>query len=120
MSFEHGVSYCEEQVGKLENKLEKHQSNLSSDKKHEFQQKLAILKSFSDPKELAPEDVRQILIHGVLHIGLILATLLLLILPSEEANDEEEAVNAVPVEAKVVVEDVKPKKEWLAFVRVPI
>jgi len=51
------------------------------------------------------------LIHGVLHIGLILATLLLLILPSEEANDEEEAVNAVPVEAKVVVEDVKPKKE---------
>ncbi|EJK54778.1 hypothetical protein THAOC_25566 [Thalassiosira oceanica] len=113
MSFEHGVSYCEEQVGKLEKKLEKHQSNLSSDKKHEFQQKLAILKSFSDPKELSPEDVRQILIHGVLHIGLILATLLLLILPSEEndGDEEEEAVNAVPVEAKVVVEDVKPKKE---------
>ena len=40
MSFEHGISYCEEQVGKLEKKLEKHQSNLSSDKKHEVRRLL--------------------------------------------------------------------------------
>lgn len=104
MSFEHGMEYCEKQVDKLEKKLDKNKSNLSTEKIHEFQQKIAILKSFSDPKELTADDDKQIFIHGVLHLGLLIATLLLFIVPGDDEEkkkeEEVEVINAEPVVAK--------------------
>ena len=108
MSFENGIDYCEKQVQKLTKRLESNKNNISEDKSIEFQQKVAILKSFSEPKELTAEDDKQIFIHSALHIGLIIATLLLFIVPADEdekKEDEEEVVNAEPVVAKSVDED---------------
>eukprot|EP00584_Thalassiosira_punctigera_P018371 CAMPEP_0172551900 /NCGR_PEP_ID=MMETSP1067-20121228/42083_1 /TAXON_ID=265564 ORGANISM="Thalassiosira punctigera, Strain Tpunct2005C2" /NCGR_SAMPLE_ID=MMETSP1067 /ASSEMBLY_ACC=CAM_ASM_000444 /LENGTH=377 /DNA_ID=CAMNT_0013339759 /DNA_START=85 /DNA_END=1218 /DNA_ORIENTATION=- len=117
MSFEHGMDYCEMQVEKLQKKLDSKKSSLSSDKIHEFSQKIAILKSFAEPKELTAEDDKQIFIHAALHLGLLIATLLLFIVPSDEAeaNEEEkdgqEVVNAEPVVAKTVDGDDKSSKK---------
>ncbi len=112
MSFEHGVEYCEKQVKKLEKKMESNRSSISEDKVHEIQQKIAILKSFAAPKELTPDDDKQIFIHGMLHLGLILATILLFIVPADESEgggdskkDQEEVINAEPVIAKPVEGD---------------
>ena len=55
MSFEHGVDYAEKQVTKLQKRLENNKNTITADKSHEFQQKIAILKSFSEPKELTAE-----------------------------------------------------------------
>ena len=116
MSFENGVGYCKEQVKKLEQKLDASKDNLSQSKLHELQQKLAILKSFAEPRELTAEDNRQIFIHAMLHIGLLVATILLFVLPGDSSEDggegtEEEAINAIPVIAKVVDEDDKRTKK---------
>lgn len=68
MSFEHGIDYAEKQVAKLQKRLENNKNTITADKSHEFQQKIAILKSFSEPKELTAE-VRVFLsyILNVLH-----------------------------------------------------
>ena len=55
MSFDHGVDYAEKQVAKLQKRLENNKNAITADKSHEFQQKIAILKSFSEPKELTAE-----------------------------------------------------------------
>lgn len=107
MSFEHGMDYCELQVEKLHKKLEAKRSSMGEDKAHEFQQKISILRSFAEPKELTAEEDRQIFIHAALHLGLLVATVLLLVVPAEE----EEAINAEPVVAKPVNgEDESAKK----------
>lgn len=115
MSFEHGMDYCEKQVEKLQKKLDAKKSSMGEDKLHEFQQKISILKSFAEPKELTPEDNRQILIHAALHVGLLVATLLLLVVPGEEeeaaGKDGEEAVNDEPVVAKPVNGEDKSDKK---------
>ncbi len=114
MSFEHGVDYCEKQVKKLEKKLESTKGKISDDKKHEFHQKIAILKAFAQPKELTSDDHRQLLIHTILHLGLIIASILFLIVPvgdEEPAEKEGEAVNDVPVIAKVVESDHQSNKK---------
>lgn len=106
LSLEKGMGYCGEQLKNMEKKIEANKNNVSPAKLHELQQKMAILRSFAEPRELNPEDERQIYIHVFLHIGLIVATLLLFILPSDMGgNDEEEAINAIPVIAKVVEDD---------------
>jgi len=104
MSFENGMEYSEKQVKKLEKRLESNRKDVSEDKLHEFQQKLAVLKAFADPKELTSKDDRQIFIHFILHLGLILATILMCIVPADdsEEDEEEEVINAVPVIAKTV------------------
>mmetsp|Transcript_11525 Transcript_11525/g.24332 ORF Transcript_11525/g.24332 Transcript_11525/m.24332 type:complete len:118 (-) Transcript_11525:239-592(-) len=91
-------------------KIESNQNNVSKSKLHELQQKMAILKSFSEPRELSDEDVRQIYTHSLLHVGLIVATILLFILPgdseqSAEKVEEGEVINAIPVVAKIVDDD---------------
>ena len=117
MSFEHGMDYCEKNVDKLTKKLEKNSKNLSQDKQHEFQQKIAVLKSFSDPKELTPEDDKQIFIHAALHLGLLIATILLFVMPAEDEpekdggdgkiKDGKDVIHAEPVDAKVADGDKK-------------
>ncbi|KAL7552597.1 hypothetical protein ACHAWF_015833 [Thalassiosira exigua] len=114
MSFENGMDYSVKQVEKLQKKLDSNQNNLSQDKIHEFQQKKAILISFSEPKELTAEDDKQIFIHIALHLGLIIATILIFIVPSDEPDeageeDGEEVINAQPVVAKVVEESEADK-----------
>ena len=112
MSFEHGMDYCEKQVDKLQKRLETNKDDITEEKSHEFQQKIAILKAFSEPKELTPEDDKQIFIHAMLHIGLIVATILLFIIPSDEEEEDggEEVINAEPVIAKPVDDDTSSKK----------
>merc|ERR1712029_647344 len=100
MSFEHGMDYCEKQVEKLEKKLGANKDKMSQDKIHEFQQKIAILRSFAEPKELTSDDDKQIFIHAALHVGLLFATLLLFIIPAEDSGEKDE--EEVIVEAKVV------------------
>merc|ERR1712127_687019 len=109
MSFEHGADYCEKQVDKLQKKLESKKASLSQDKMHEFQQKISILKAFADPKELTAEDDKQIFMHGALHLGLLIATLLLFIVPADEEAKKEEGkvVNDEAVVAKALDEDEK-------------
>mmetsp|Transcript_12953 Transcript_12953/g.23817 ORF Transcript_12953/g.23817 Transcript_12953/m.23817 type:complete len:365 (-) Transcript_12953:115-1209(-) len=116
MSFENGMDYSGKQVEKLQKRLESNKSNLSGEKNHEFQQKIAILKAFSEPKELTAEDDKQIFIHAILHLGLLLATLLLLFLPSgddSEAEEKkgEEVINAEPVVAKAMDGNDKSTKK---------
>lgn len=106
MSFEHGMDYTKKQVKKLEKRLDANKKDVSEDKLHEFQQKLAVLKAFAEPKELTAKDDKQIFIHAMLHLGLLLATFLLIVLPSDDSEAEgkkgEEVINAEPV----VAEDV--------------
>lgn len=115
MSLEHGVGYTEKQVKKLQKKLDSKKSDMSEDKQHEFQQKLAILKAFAEPKELTAEDDKQIFIHAALHLGLLIATILLFVFPGEEPETEEkegeEIINAEPVVAKSVEGEKTTKKE---------
>ncbi|KAL9181446.1 hypothetical protein ACHAXT_010251 [Thalassiosira profunda] len=120
MSLEHGTDYCQQQNEKLQKKLDKNKTNMSQDKVHEFQQKMAVLRAFAEPKELTDADDRQILIHAALHLGLLVATIMLFVVPAEEEAEEEdgekkgeegeegeegEAVNAEPVVAKEVKDD---------------
>jgi len=110
MSFEHGMDYSEKQVEKLQSRLEKNKNSLSQDKVHEFQQKIAILKAFAEPKELTPEDDKNIFIHCFLHLGLLIGTILLFIVPSDETDEVkkgEEIINAEPLVSKSVDEDDK-------------
>lgn len=102
MSLENGMVYSATQVEKLQKKLDANKSTLSHDKIHEFQQKLAILRAFSEPKELTPNDDKQIFIHAALHLGLLLATVLLFVIPGDAEEEEEEVINAQPLVAKVV------------------
>lgn len=116
MSFDHGIDYAEKQVAKLQKRLENNKNAITADKSHEFQQKIAILKSFSEPKELTAEDDKQIFIHALLHFGLLVATILLFIVPSDdgeeedETNDGEKVVNAEPIIARAVDDDKSSKK----------
>jgi hypothetical protein len=106
MSLEHGMKYSEKQLKRLEKKLTSNKAGLSEESSHEIRQKIAVLKAFSEPKELTTQDDRQILIHALLHIGLIVATLLLFVTPRDnsEADDKdgEKAINDVPIIAKPV------------------
>ena len=113
MSFEHGIGYSQKQVEKLQKRMESNQNNISEDKLHEFQQKIAILKAFAEPKELTAEDDKQIFIHAALHLGLVVATLLLFILPGDDESDvgEEEVINAEPVIAKAIDDDTSKKNK---------
>jgi hypothetical protein len=114
MSFEHGMDYCGKQMKKLEKKLESSKHKMSEHKIQEFHQKIAILKAFAEPKELTADDHRQLFIHGILHFGLIIASLLFFFFPggNEEPTDEGgEAINDVPVIAKVVESDNQSAKK---------
>jgi hypothetical protein len=114
MSLQNGMGYASSQIGRIERILETNGGDLSSEKAHEMNQKRAILKSFAEPRELSAEDSRQIYIHILLHFGLILATVLLFVLPSDSGDEDEdgEAVNAEPVIARVVEdENGKSKKK---------
>jgi hypothetical protein len=108
MSLVHGMEYSEKQVKMLEKKLNSNRGKLSEEMSHEIRQKLAILKSFTAPKELSPNDERQIYFHAILHIGLIVATILLFVTPRDDSdgNDTddgvEKAINDVPIIAKPV------------------
>jgi len=116
MSFDHGIDYAEKQIAKLQKRLENNKNTITADKSHEFQQKIAILKSFSEPKELTAEDDKQIFIHAMLHFGLLVATILLFIVPSDdgeeddETNDGEKVINAEPIIARAVDESSKKTK----------
>ncbi|KAL7519624.1 hypothetical protein ACHAWX_004386 [Stephanocyclus meneghinianus] len=106
MSLRNGMGYASSQITRLERIMESNGNDLSQEKIHEISQKRAILKSFAEPRELTAEDQRQIFIHILLHFGLVLATILLFVLPSDSGgDDEDEAVNAVPVIARVVDDD---------------
>ena len=99
---------------KLEKKLESSKHKMSEHKIQEFHQKIAILKAFAEPKELTADDHRQLFIHGILHFGLIIASLLFFFFPggNEEPTDEGgEAINDVPVIAKVVESDNQSAKK---------
>mmetsp|Transcript_81 Transcript_81/g.188 ORF Transcript_81/g.188 Transcript_81/m.188 type:complete len:364 (+) Transcript_81:139-1230(+) len=112
MSLANGMDYSEKQVKKLQKKLDLKKHELSDEKIHEFQQKISILKSFEEPKENTAEDDKQIFIHAALHLGLAIATLLLIILPAAgEETEEEEVINAEPVVAKAVGGDYKSTKK---------
>ena len=114
MSLQNGMGYASSQIKRLERMMESNGSDMSQEKVHEVSQKRAILKSFAEPRELSAEDNRQIFIHIMLHFGLIVATILLFVLPSDSGEVEEdgdEAVNAVPVIARVVEENGKGKKK---------
>jgi len=116
MSFEHGIGYSEKQVDKLQKRLESNKGNISVDKIHEFRQKIAILKAFAEPKKLTAEDDKQIFIHALLHLGLVIATILLFMFPGDDAETaedigEEEVINAEPVIAKAVDDDKVSKKK---------
>jgi hypothetical protein len=96
-----GMGYPASQITRMERLLEK--DDLSSEKVHEMNQKRAILKSFTEPKVLSREEERQIWIHILLHVGLIVATIMLFILPNDGGYEEDgEVVNEVPVIARVV------------------
>jgi len=96
------------QVKMLEKKLNSNRGKLSEEMSHEIRQKLAILKSFTAPKELSPNDERQIYFHAMLHIGLIVATFLLFVTPRDDSDGDdtddggEKAINDVPIIAKPV------------------
>lgn len=108
MSFEHGMDYCDKQVKKLEKKLEANKSKASGDKLHEMQQKIAILKAFSEPKELTPEEDRQIFFQAMIHLGLLIATIALFVIPAEEeAVNADDPITATPVDD----DDDGPKKK---------
>jgi hypothetical protein len=108
MSLVHGMEYSEKQVKMLEKKLNSNRGKLSEEMSHEIRQKLAILKSFTAPKELSPNDERQIYFHAMLHIGLIVATILLFVTPRDDSDGNdmddgaEKAINDVPIIAKPV------------------
>lgn len=102
MSLAHGLEYCEKQVKKLEKKVSSNRDKLSDEMIHETRQKIAILKSFTDPKEITPSDKRRIYFHAMLHIGLIVATILLFVTPRDDSDGEEKAINDVPIIAKPV------------------
>lgn len=102
LSFANGMDYSEKQIKKLEKKLK---TIMDDDKKHEVNQKIAILKSFAEPTEVTPEDDRKIFISAALHLGLLFLTLLLFFIPSGEEEVEEnkeEAINAEPIISKSV------------------
>ena len=115
MSFEHGMDYSSKQLKKLEKKVETNKEKLSEEKAHEFHQKIAILRAFAEPKELTADDQKQLFIHAMLHVGLIVATILFIFVPNgddEPAEGEEgEAINTVPVIAKVVEDDNRSTKK---------
>jgi hypothetical protein len=106
-SLEKGMGYATDQIARIERLLEKDGSGLTSEKIHEMNQKRAILKSFAEPRVLTVEDQRQIWIHVLLHVGLIVATVMLFVLPNDDGGEEEdgEVVNEVPVIARVVEEE---------------
>ena len=106
MSLQNGMGYASSQIHRIERLIESNSGDLTSEKIHEMNQKRAILKSFAEPRVLSSEDNRQILIHMLLHVGLVVATIMLFVLPSETPYEEEgEAVNEVPVIARVVEEE---------------
>lgn len=113
MSLKNGVGYANSQIIRIDRVLSGDtgsNNNLTPDSIHQMNQKKAILKSFAEPRVLSWEDERQILIHIFLHVGLVVATILLAVLPSETTNEEGEgeegeAVNEVPVIARVVEEE---------------
>mmetsp|Transcript_16867 Transcript_16867/g.27709 ORF Transcript_16867/g.27709 Transcript_16867/m.27709 type:complete len:328 (-) Transcript_16867:2685-3668(-) len=100
MSLQHGVEYSSRHVARMENNLQS--GNLTPGEYHELQQKIAILKSFSHPKVLTAEDDKKIYTHVALHIGLIVAALILIFLPAEGKSEEDEEPFDTPVVAKVV------------------
>ena len=102
MSLEHGMDYNRLHVARMEQTIQS--GDLTSEENHQLQQKIAILKSFSQPKKLTVEDERKIFFHVALHIGLLVAALILIFLPGDSKYEEDEAVNAVPIIAKVVDE----------------
>ena len=102
MSLEHGMDYNRLHVARMEQTIQS--GDLTSEENHQLQQKIAILKSFSQPKKLTAEDERKIFFHVALHIGLLVAALILIFLPGDSKYEEDEAVNAVPIIAKVVDE----------------
>lgn len=106
MSLVHGMEYSEKQVKKLEKKLNSNRGKLSEEMSHEIRQKIAILKSFTDPKEITANDDKQIWFHAMLHIGLLVATILLFITPRDDSDGtddgEEKAINDIPIIAKPV------------------
>ena len=141
-SLQNGMGYASSQIERIERMLKK-QNDLSEEKVHEMvrnvvlyyaqnswihiclmkrlltpnlnqNQKRAVLKAFAEPRELTDDDNKQIAIHVLLHLGLIVATVLLFVLPSDSGKEEEgeEPVNEVPVIAKVVEdENGKGKKK---------
>lgn len=111
MSFEHGMDYCGKQMKKLEKKLESTKNKISEEKSHEFNQKIAVLKAFAEPKELTADDNRQLFIHGMLHVALLIASILFIFVPYGDEEPAEGAVNEVPVIAKVVESDNESSKK---------
>lgn len=118
MSFEHGIDYCGKQMKKLEKKVEKNKNNISEEEAHSLHQKIAILRSFVEPKELTADDHKQLFMHAMLHLGLVVATLLFILVPN--GGDDEEGIihhadsgqfNDVPIIAKFVEDDVKSAKK---------
>ena len=100
MSLQFGVEYPSRHVVRMENNLQS--GNLTPGEYHELQQKIAILKSFSQPKILTAEDNKKIYTHVALHIGLIVAALILIFLPAEDKSEEDEKPFDTPVVAKVI------------------
>ena len=111
MSFEHGINYCGKQMKKLEKKVEKNKNNMSEEEAHALHQKIAILRSFAEPKVLTADDHKQLFMHAMLHLGLVVATLLFILVPSNGDDEDEEAINAVPIIAKFVEDDGKSAKK---------
>ncbi|KAL7476423.1 hypothetical protein ACHAW6_002288, partial [Cyclotella cf. meneghiniana] len=73
MSLRNGMGCASSQITRLERMMESNGNDLSQEKIHEISQKRAILKLFAEPRELTAEDQRQIFIHILLHLGLVLA-----------------------------------------------
>ena len=100
MSLQHGMEYSSRHVVRMEKNIQS--DNLTPGEYYELQQKIAILKSFSQPKILTAEDDKKIFTHVALHIGLIVAALILIFLPAEDKSEEEEKPFDTPVVAKVI------------------
>ena len=100
MSLEYGIEYSSRHVVRMEHNLQS--GNLTPAEYHELQQKIAILKSFSQPKTLTAEDDKKIYTHVALHIGLIVAALILILLPADRNSEEDEEPFDTPVIAKVI------------------
>ena len=100
MSLQYGIEYSSRNVMRMERSFQS--GNLTPSEYHELQQKIAILKSFSQPKTLTAEDDKKIYTHIALHIGLIVAALILIFLPAEGKSEADEEPFDTPVIAKVI------------------
>lgn len=62
------------------------------------------------------QDDKQIFIHAMLHFGLLVATILLFIVPSDDGEEDDETnagekvINAEPIIARAVDDDKSSKK----------